>query len=44
MDVLSRKAQTEELYQEQLLFMNEELRNKDNLIVSLLNHLFKRRA
>ena len=32
-DVLSGKAQTEEFYQEQLCFMNEELRNKNNLIV-----------
>ena len=33
-DVLSGKAQTEEFYQEPLLFMNEELRNKDNLILT----------
>ena len=36
-DMLSGKAQTEEFYQEQLRSKNEELRNKDNLIVSLLN-------
>ena len=40
-DVLSGKAQTEEFYEEQLHFMNEELRNKDNLIISLLNQLSK---
>ena len=40
-DVLSRKVQTEQLYQEQLRFMNEELRNKNNLIISLLNQLSK---
>ena len=40
-DVLSGKAQMEEIYQEQLCFMNEELRNKDSLIISLLNQLFK---
>ena len=40
-DVLSGKAQTEEFYQEQLRFMNEELRNKDNLINSLLHQLSK---
>ena len=34
-DVLSEKSQTEEFYQEQLRFVNEELRNKNNLIVSL---------
>ena len=38
-DVLSVKAQTEEFYQEQFRFMNEELRNKDNLIISLLHQL-----
>ena len=41
MDVLSGKAQTEEFYREQLRFMNEELRNKHNLIVFLLNQLSK---
>ena len=40
-DVLSGKAQTEEFYQEQLRFINEELRNKDNLINSLLHQLSK---
>ena len=40
-DVLSGKAQTEEFYQEQLRFMNEELRNKDILINSLLHQLSK---
>ena len=40
-DVLSGKAQTEQFYQEQLRFMNNELRNKDNLIISLLHHLSK---
>ena len=40
-DVLSGKAQTEEFYQEQLRFMNEELRNKDNLINFLLHQLSK---
>ena len=40
-DVLSGKARTVEFYQEQLRFMNEELRNKDNLIMSLLNQLPK---
>ena len=40
-DVLSGKAQTEKFYEEQLRFINEELRNKDNLIISLLNHLSK---
>ena len=40
-DVLSGKAQTEEFYQEQLRFMNEELRNQKNLIISLLNQLSK---
>ena len=40
-DVLSGKAQTEVFYQEQLRFINEELRNKDNLINSLLHHLSK---
>ena len=38
-DVLSRKAHTEEFYQEQLRFMNGELRNKDNLTNSLLHQL-----
>ena len=38
-DVLSVKAQTEEFYQEQFRFMNEELRKKDNLIISLLHQL-----
>ena len=38
---LSGKTQIEEIYQEQLRFMNEELRNKDNLIISLLNELSK---
>ena len=37
--VLSGKAQTDEFYLEQLRFMNEKLRNKDNLINSLLNQL-----
>ena len=32
-DVLSGKAQTEKFYQEQLRFMNGELRNKDNTTV-----------
>ena len=41
-DVLSGKAQTEEFYQEQLRFMNGELRNKDNLIISLLHQLSKK--
>ena len=40
-DVLSGKAQTEEFYQEQLCFMNEESRSKDNLIISLLHQLSK---
>ena len=40
-DVLFGKAQIEELYQEQLRFINEELRNKDNLINSLLHQLSK---
>ena len=40
-DVLSGKAQTEVFYQEQLRFINEELRNKDNLINSLLHQLSK---
>ena len=40
-DVLSGKAQTEKFYEEQLRFINEELRNKDNLIISLLNQLSK---
>ena len=40
-DVLSEKAQTEEFYQEQLCFMNEESRSKDNLIISLLHQLSK---
>ena len=40
-DVVSGKAQTEEFYQEQLRFINEELRNKDNLINSLLHQLSK---
>ena len=40
-DVLSGKAQTEDFYQEQLRFMNEELRNKDNLINFLLHQLSK---
>ena len=40
-DVLSGNAQTEKFYQEQLRFMNEELRNRDNLMVSLLNQLSK---
>ena len=40
-DVLSGKFQKEEFYQEQLCLMNEELRNKDNLILSLLNQLSK---
>ena len=40
-DVLPRKAQTDEFDQEQLRFMNEEIRNKDNLIISLLHQLFK---
>ena len=40
-DVLSGKAQTEEFYQEQIRFINEELRNKDNLINSLLHQLSK---
>ena len=31
----SGKAQPEEFYQEKLCFMNAELKNKDNLIVSL---------
>ena len=34
---LSGKAQIEEIYQEQLRFMNEELRNKEDLVISLLN-------
>ena len=40
-DVLSGRAQTEEFYQEQLRFMNGELRNKDNMIKSLLHQLSK---
>ena len=40
-DVLSGNSQTEKFYQEQLRFMNEELRNRDNLMVSLLNQLSK---
>ena len=40
-DVDSGKAQTEVFYQEQLRFINEELRNKDNLINSLLHQLSK---
>ena len=40
-DVVSGKAQTEVFYQEQLRFINEELRNKDNLINSLLHQLSK---
>ena len=32
-DVLFGKAQMEEIYQEQLSFMNEELRNKENLTI-----------
>ena len=40
-DVLSGKAQAEEFYKEQLRFMNEELRIKEKLIVSLLNQLSK---
>ena len=40
-DVLSGKAQTKEFYQEQLCFMSEALRNKHNLIISLLHQLFK---
>ena len=39
--VLSGKAKTEEFYQEQLRFINEELRNKDNLINSLVHQLSK---
>ena len=39
--VLSGKAQTEEFYHEQLRFMSEELRNKDNLINSFFYQLFK---
>ena len=34
-DVLSANAPTEEFYQEQSSFMNEELRNKDNFIILL---------
>ena len=40
-DVVSGKAQTEVFYQEQLRFINEELRNKDSLINSLLHQLSK---
>ena len=40
-DVVSGKAQPEVFYQEQLRFINEELRNKDNLINSLLHQLSK---
>ena len=38
-DVFCGKPETEEFHQEQLRFMNEEFRNKDNLVVSLLNQL-----
>ena len=40
-DVFSGKVKTEKFYQEQLASMNEALRNKDNLIISLLNQLSK---
>ena len=40
-DVLTGKGQREKFYEEQLRFINEELRNKDNLIISLLNQLSK---
>ena len=43
-DVLSGKVQTEEFDQEQLRFMNEELRNTDDLIISLLHQLSKQSA
>ena len=43
-DVLSGKAQTEEFYQEQLRFMNEELRNKNNLFLCYINYLNKQSA
>ena len=43
-DVLSGKVQTEEFDQEQLRFMNEELRNTDDLIISLLHQLSKQTA
>ena len=36
-DVLTGKGETETFYEEQLLFINQELRNKENLIISLLN-------
>ena len=42
LDVIFGKAQKEEFYQEQLRFTNEELRKKDNLIVSLLNQVSKK--
>ena len=38
-DVLSGKARKEEFYQEQLRFKNGELRNKDNMMNSLLHQL-----
>ena len=34
----------EEFHQEQLRFMNEELRNKDNLIVSFLNNYLNKQS
>ena len=40
-DVNSGKSQTELFYQEQLRFMNQELRNKYNLITSLFHQLSK---
>ena len=40
-DVSSGKVQMEEFYQEQLRFMNEQLRNKDNVIVSSFSQLSK---
>ena len=40
-DGLSRKAEKEKFYQEQLRLMNEVLRSKSNLMVSLLNQLSK---
>ena len=43
-DVLSGKAQTEKFYQQKLRFKNEELRSKENLIISLLTQLSKQKV
>ena len=40
-DVISVKAQMQEFYQKYLRSTKEELRNKDNLIISVLNKLSK---